>query len=240
MTMRVGSMALAAISVALAGCGSKNDSAVLDDTATTAAAAKTRTPSVEREVTGPQRRILAFGDSLFAGYGIGQENSYPAQLQAALRSRGINAAVTNAAVSGETSGAGRQRLAFVLDSQEVKPDLVLLELGGNDMLRGLSPQETRANFDSMLGELNKRGIPAVLMGMRAPPNYGADYQRDFDAIYGDMAKKHGAALIPFWLESIYRDPKLFQNDRIHPTREGIAELVTDTVDEVEAALPPAP
>ena len=237
MDMRVWSMALAAL--ALAACGSESGLAVRDDAASQAAPQAAPAASAEREVAGPERRILAFGDSLFAGYGIGPENSYPAQLEAAMRERGINASITNAAVSGETSGAGRQRLDFVLDGQAVKPDLVLLELGGNDMLRGLSPEETRANFDAMLGELGKRGIPVVLMGMRAPPNYGPDYQRAFDAIYGEMAEKHGAVLIPFWLESIYRNPGLFQDDRIHPTREGIARLVADTADEIEAALPPA-
>ena len=105
----------------------------------------------DQSVTGPERRILAFGDSLFAGYGVGLEHSYPAKLEAAMRAQGINVRVTNAAVSGETSAAGAQRLPFALDGQKVKPDLVLLELGGNDMLRRLSPEQTRASFVEMLG-----------------------------------------------------------------------------------------
>lgn len=193
--------------------------------------------AADKPVMGPERRIVAFGDSLFAGYNVAQEASYPARLQAALRAAGINAQVTNAGVSGDTSAAGRQRLAFTLDAQSAKPDLVILELGGNDLLRGLSPQETRANFAAMLDELKQRGIPVLLMGMRAPPNYGPEYQAQFDALYPDLAKQYGAALIPFWLESIYQDQTLFQQDRIHPTEEGIEALVSATVEQVAEALP---
>ena len=143
----------------------------------------------------------------------------------------------DAGVSGDTSAAGRQRLGFVLDQQAEKPDLVLLELGGNDMLRGIQPADTRANFEEMLEELQSRGIPVLLMGMRAPPNYGPEYQQQFDGLYGELASEYDAQLVPFWLESIYQDPSLFQSDRIHPTAEGIDALVADTLDEVLAALP---
>lgn len=191
----------------------------------------------EQPVMGPERHVLAFGDSLFAGYNVAQEDSYPAKLQAALRAKGINARVTNAGVSGDTSAAGRQRLGFTLDAQAAKPDLVILELGGNDLLRGLSPEETRANFVAMLDELKKRDIPVLLMGMRAPPNYGPEYQTAFDALYPALAKEYDAALIPFWLESIYQDQSLFQQDRIHPTEDGIEALVGATVAQVAGAIP---
>ncbi len=190
-------------------------------------------------VEGPERHILAFGDSLFAGYGIGATHSYPVKLEAALRARGINAVVTNAAISGETSGAGAQRLSFTLDAQERKPDLVLLELGGNDMLRAVPPEATRANFEAMLAELKKRDVAVLLMGMRAPPNYGLEYQRDFDSIYREMADRYDVGVIPFWLEAIYQDRSKFQDDHIHPTVEGVELLVRDTADAVAAALPPA-
>ncbi|WP_370187400.1 arylesterase [Qipengyuania sp.] len=217
---------------ALAACGSSADTAPAPD------AARTDSPAVASiAVEGPERRILAFGDSLFAGYGIGREHSYPAKLEAALREQGINAVITNAGISGETSGAGAQRLAFTLDAQEEKPDLVMLELGGNDMLRAIPPAATRANFEAMLEELKRRDIPVLLMGMRAPPNYGPEYQQEFDAIYGAMAQRYGAAIIPFWLEAIYQDPSLFQDDKIHPTTKGVDALVADTLDDVEAALP---
>lgn len=188
-------------------------------------------------VSGPERRIVAFGDSLFAGYGVDKADAYPAQLEAALRAAGVNARVTNAGISGDTSAAGRQRLAFTLDAQEAKPDLVILELGGNDLLRGLSPDETRANFEAMLDELRRREIPVLLMGMRSPPNYGAEFQQQFDGLYPALAEDYGVPLVPFWLETIYRDASLFQSDRIHPTEQGIARLVTATVDEVREALP---
>lgn len=190
-------------------------------------------------VTGPERRILAFGDSLFAGLGVGRERSYPAQLEAALRADGINARIANAGVSGDTTAAGRQRLAFTLDAQKPKPDLVLLELGANDMLRAVDPAETRRNLAAMLDEFARRDIPVVLMGMRAPPNYGADYQRAFDAIYTELGRRRGVTLVPFWLESVYQRPELFQADHLHPTVEGLAILAGATKDAVQGALPPA-
>ena len=158
-------------------------------------------------------------------------------MERALRQAGVNARVVDAGVSGDTSAAGRQRFGFVLDQQQVKPDLVMLELGGNDMLRGLDPSDTRANFEAMLEELQGRDIPVLLMGMRAPPNYGPDYQQRFDALYGELAREYGADLVPFWLESIYETPALFQSDRIHPTAEGIDVLVTNTLAEVQGTLP---
>ena len=188
-------------------------------------------------VMGEDVRIVAFGDSLFAGYGLAEAEGYPERLEAALRNRGVNARVIDAGVSGDTSAAGRDRLAFVLDAQGEKPDLFILELGGNDLLRGISVAETRANFEAMLGTLREREIPVLLMGMRSPPNYGPEYQAAFDAMYGELAREYGAALIPFWLEDIYQKPELFQSDRIHPTADGIEALVASTLDEVAAALP---
>jgi acyl-CoA thioesterase I len=188
-------------------------------------------------VMGEEVRILAFGDSLFAGYNLPEADGYPEKLEAALRARGTNARVIDAGVSGDTSAAGRDRLEFVLEGQTEKPDLFILELGGNDLLRGLSPDETRANFDAMLTTLTAAEIPVLIMGMRSPPNYGPEYTAQFDAIYGEMAETYGTALIAFWLEDIYEQPQLFQNDRIHPTAEGIEALVTSTIDEVAAALP---
>ncbi len=190
------------------------------------------------EVAGPERTILAFGDSLFAGYNVDAAQAYPAQLQAALRERGINANVVNAGVSGDTSAAGRARLTFTLDGQEQAPDLAIVELGGNDLLRGLRPSETRTNLDAILSELDRRGIPILLMGMRAPPNLGPDFAQEFDAIYPELAAKYDAELIPFWLESIYDKPRLIQADRVHPTAGGITVLVDNTVDTVARAVPP--
>lgn len=233
--MRIAPSSIVLSVLVLAGCGQQAAREAARDPGTPAP-----TSASERPVAGPERRILAFGDSLFAGLGVGIENSYPAQLQAALRKDGINARIVNAGVSGDTTAAARQRLAFTLDAQPSPPELVLLELGGNDMLRALSPEETRANFLAMLDELAERKIPVLLMGMRAPPNYGAEYQRAFDAIYAELGKREGVTLVPFWLETIYRRPELFQADRLHPTVEGLGELVGATKDAVKAALPPVP
>ena len=230
--MRLSSLSMPLAALRLAACGAQGEEAVAEQEP----AGETAAPA-DIAVEGEERRILAFGNSLFAGYNLAEHEGYPERLERALRQAGINARVVDAAVSGDTSAAGRQRLGFVLDQQAAKPDLVLLELGGNDMLRGLDPSDTRANFEAMLEELQGRDIPVLLMGMRAPPNYGPDYQQRFDALYGELAREYGADLVPFWLESIYETPALFQSDRIHPTAEGIDVLVTNTLDEVQGALP---
>lgn len=226
--MRLSRLSIVA-ALALAGCGGE-------------APQREPAPAAEQTadavpVTGPQRHILAFGDSLFAGYNVAKEESYPARLEAALRAQGIDAQVANAGVSGDTTAAGLQRLAFTLDSQEETPDLVILELGGNDLLRGLSPEETKANLASMLDILKQRGIPVLLMGMRAPPNYGPEFQQAFDALYPALAAEYGVELVPFFLEAVYDQPQLIQPDRIHPTAEGIETLVQATAGEVAEALP---
>lgn len=186
---------------------------------------------------GAQVPILALGDSLFAGYGLEPGQSYPARLEAALRAKGINARVANAGVSGDTTAGGLQRLDFALNGQATPPTLVIISLGGNDMLRGLSPAETHANLDAILGKLDERRIKVLLLGMLAAPNLGADYRQAFDPIYPALAKKHHAALVPFFLQPLIGKPQLVQADRIHPTLEGIDLLVADTVDEVAGALP---
>ncbi len=188
-------------------------------------------------VIGPERRILAFGDSLFAGYNLAEHEGYPEKLQASLRGRGINARVVDAAVSGDTTAAGRQRIAFVLDNLEQQPDLALVELGGNDLLRGITPEQTRENLEAILQEVTSRDIPVLLMGMRAPPNMGIEYQEEFDGIYPDLAAEYDAALVPFFLEPVYDKPELMLPDRIHPTAEGIEEIVLATIGSVTAALP---
>ncbi len=197
----------------------------------------TATPEAPRPPAGPERLIVAFGDSLYAGYGLKPGESWPSGIEKALWARGINAKVVNAGVSGDTTGAARARLAFVLDAQPRAPDLVAVGLGGNDMLRGLPPAQARANIDAILTELDKRKIPALVTGMLAAPNLGADYARDFNAIFPTLAKQHGAALVPFFLQPVLGKPELIQADHVHPTAKGIALIVADTVDDVEKALP---
>ena len=226
-----------ALSLALAACSGEADEAA--NAPEVAEDGEPALPAIP--VMGPERKIIAFGDSLFAGYGLDPRDSYPEKLEAALRAKGINADVINAGVSGDTTAAGLNRIGFTLASQkDTPPALFILELGGNDLLRGLSPEETKANLGKMLAMLKEQKVPVLLMGMRAPPNYGPEYQAQFDAIYRDLAKEYGAALIPFWLEDIYQETALFQQDKIHPTAEGIERLVGSTLDEVEGALPPAP
>lgn len=237
MTLRARTILGPVAALALTACGAEpavdEAPAVADETS----AAPFEEGAMPVPVMGEEVRIVAFGDSLFAGYNLPEPDGYPEKLEGALRARGINARVIDAGVSGDTSAAGRDRLAFTLEAQESAPDLFVLELGGNDLLRGISPEETRANFEAMLTTLREAGVPVLIMGMRSPPNYGPEYQAAFDAIYADMAEKYDAELIDFWLEDIYTKPELFQNDRIHPTAEGVEALVASTLDDVAAALP---
>jgi acyl-CoA thioesterase I len=180
--------------------------------------------------------VLAFGDSLTAGYGLAPGQSFPAQLQGALREADVSATVHNAGVSGDTTTGGKARLGWVIDALKAKPALVILELGGNDMLRGISPDQTRANLDEMLAELKRRGLPVLIAGMRASPNMGRDYQQRFDAIYPELARKYGAPLYPFFMEGVAAQPKLLLADSIHPTAEGVGIMVRGILPQVKAGL----
>lgn len=229
--MRMGGLSIL-LALGLASCG--NEAPAPQSPPTTAAV---EAPASAVPVAGPERHILALGDSLFAGYRLGRNQGYPEVLEARLRAQGINAQVTNAGVSGDTTAAGRQRVTFIVDGLATRPDLAIVELGGNDLLRGIPPSETRANLAAILAELRKRKIPVLLMGMRAPPNLGADFVAEFDALYPALAKEYDTALVPFFLEAIYARPELNQDDRIHPTAEGVKALVAATADQVAGALP---
>ncbi|PAL22637.1 arylesterase [Sphingopyxis sp. GW247-27LB] len=181
--------------------------------------------------------IIAFGDSLYAGYQLGPKEGLAPQLQAQLLADGVRARVQNAGVSGDTTAAGRQRLSFVLDHAKAKPALVLLGLGGNDMLRGIGPDQTRANLDAMLAELRKRDIPVLLTGMVAAPNLGADYAKAFDPIYPELAAKYDASLYPFILDNVVGKPELMLGDHIHPNAKGVKMIVGGLAPLVEGALP---
>lgn len=180
--------------------------------------------------------VLALGDSLFAGYNLPRAEAYPQQLETALRERGLNVRVQNAGVSGDTTAAGRQRLSFVLDSMTTKPDLALVEFGGNDMLRGLPPAEAKANLEAIVAELDRRDIDVVIMGMRAAPNLGSSYVSQFDGMYPELAEKYDADLVPFFIEPLIFDRSLVQNDQIHPTAAGVKAMVDHSVDDIAEAL----
>jgi acyl-CoA thioesterase-1 len=169
--------------------------------------------------------VVAFGDSLFAGYNLDQGQGFAPALQRALAAQGIAADVFNGGVSGDTSAAALQRLAFTLDGLPRKPDLVIVGLGGNDMLRGLSPDETRKNMDAILTELKKRGIETMLTGMLASPNMGPDYAKAFNSIYPDLAKAYGIKLYPFFLDGVIGHRDLQLPDGIHPNAKGIDLIV---------------
>ena len=206
------------------------------DDAGGAAAASSAPVVVAAAPQGPVRHVLAIGDSLFAGYGLRAEQAYPVRLGAALRAQGMAVEVVNASVSGDTTADGAARLGFSLDAQGAKPDLVLICLGGNDMLRGLPPAATRANLEAMMAELDRRHIPVVLMGMLAAPNLGPDYARAFDAIWPGLARAHHAVLVPFFLSAVIDRADLRQADHIHPTAAGVEAIVTATEGAVAGRL----
>jgi len=170
--------------------------------------------------------ILAFGDSLTAGYQLPVTQGFTAQLERALRARGIAATVHNAGVSGDTTSAGRKRLSFALDNLPRKPNLVMLGLGGNDVLRQIPVAETRANMIAMLDELRRRNIPVVLTGMRAPPNLGPDYVASFDRMYPELARQYRADLYPFVLAGVLGERRLMLPDGIHPNAKGVDVMAT--------------
>jgi acyl-CoA thioesterase I len=178
-------------------------------------------------------RIVAFGDSLTAGYGLPQDQAFPARLAARLEHDGYAITMLNAGVSGDTSSGGLARLDWTLSDH---PDLVLLELGANDALRGIDPKLTRANLDAILARLASRHIKVLLIGMKAPGNWGPAYQQSFDAIYPDLARKYGVPLYPFFLDGVALDEKLNQADMLHPNAAGVAVIVGRIAPVVERLL----
>ncbi|GGE79915.1 arylesterase [Sphingomonas prati] len=180
--------------------------------------------------------VLAFGDSLTAGYGLSPAQAFPTRLEAALRASGKPARVYNAGVSGDTTAAGRARLAWVLRGLKAKPDLAIVELGANDMLRGLKPAQTRANLDAILAEFSRRKIPVLVAGMRAAPNMGRPYAAAFEPIFPLLARKYRAPLYPFFLDGVAGNRTLLQADGMHPNARGVTVIVRRMLPAVRAAL----
>jgi acyl-CoA thioesterase-1 len=178
-------------------------------------------------------KILAFGDSLTAGFGLGPDEAFPAKLQAALRAKGYDATVINAGVSGDTTAGGLARLDWALGD---KPDYALVELGANDALRGIDPDEARGNLDRILNGLAAAKVKVLLMGMLAPRNWGPDYAQRFDSIYPDLAARHQVPLYRFFLDGVALDPKLNQADMLHPSAAGVDILVARTLPAIERLL----
>ena len=166
--------------------------------------------------------ILAFGDSLTAGYGLPAAAAFPARLEARLRAEGIDVKIVNGGVSGDTTTDGLARLDWALAD---KPDLVILALGANDALRGIAPSVVRGNLDKMIDKIIASGAKLLLLGMLAPTNWGAAYKEDFDRIYPDLAKAHNVPLDPFVLDGVAMNPALNQPDGLHPNERGVAVIV---------------
>ncbi len=183
-------------------------------------------------------RLLALGDSLTAGYGLPPGEGFVPRLQAALKARGRPVRVLDGGVSGDTTAGGLARLDWALADN---PQAAIVELGGNDGLRGLPPAETRRNLEAILQRLAARRIPVLLSGMLAPPNLGADYGREFRAVFHDLARAHpGVILDPFFLEGIAGEAALNQADGIHPNARGVERLVARILPAVEALLDRVP
>jgi acyl-CoA thioesterase I len=180
--------------------------------------------------------VLAFGDSLTAGYGLDPGLGFAPQLQATLRRHGIAANVVDGGVSGDTSAAARARLGWTLDGLKEKPDLVIVELGANDMLRSVALAETRGNLDAILAELGRRKIPVLLAGMRATRNSDPIYVQGFEALYPQLAAKYRVPLYPFFLEGVALTEGMSLPDGMHPNFRGVKVIVRRMTGPVKAAL----
>ena len=191
----------------------------------------TAAPALAQDV-----HILAFGDSLTAGYGLPRGQGFAPQLEDALRRNGVRAFVTDAGVSGNTAAAGRARLKWTLDGLKRKPDLAIVALGANDMLRGLGPRQTRADLDAIMAEFKRRDIKVVMAGMLAPPNLGSVYQRDYNGLFSALARQYDAELYPFFLAGVVGDRRLNLPDGVHPNFQGIKVMVSSILPTVLRAL----
>jgi len=186
---------------------------------------------------GPEIHILAFGDSLTAGYNLPPSKSFAAQLEERVQSQGRKVRVTNAGLSGDTTSGGRTRLAWSLQD---KPDLIILELGANDGLRGLDPVFMRENLDAMIQECLNTGARVILAGMRAPVNWGEAYRTEFEKVFPELAEKYGLPLYPFFLEGVITNPALLLEDGLHPNANGVERIVDGilplVLDEVDGLM----
>lgn len=178
-------------------------------------------------------KIVAFGDSLLAGFGLRANESFPAQLENALKKSGHEVDVTNAGVSGDTTTGGLSRLDWSIPDGT---DAVILVLGANDMLRGMEPELARKNLSEMIKRLKERKIAVLIGGMRAAPNLGADYARKFDSIYAELAKEYDVLIYPFFLDGVAGQRDLNMNDGIHPTPKGVSLIVERIMPSVESLI----
>lgn len=180
-----------------------------------------------------QVKIVGFGDSLMAGYLLPSNAAFPQQLEKALNDKGIEVSIENAGVSGDTTTGGLSRIDWSVPDGT---DLVILELGANDALRGIEPDITEKNLDEMLARLKQRGISVILAGMMAPPNMGKDYAAKFNPIYPKLAQKHGVPLYPFFLDGVATRKEFLLKDGMHPNEKGVETMVTNFMPTIEKSL----
>ncbi len=186
------------------------------------------------EVTANRPKIVAFGDSLTAGFGLTERESYPYLLQERLNADGYNYEVVNAGVSGDTSIGGLERVDWVLEQEGVQ--ILVLELGANDLLRGMPVSKMKSNLAQIIRKAKEKNVAVLLCGMLAPPNMGADYQRDYSSAFPDLATEHKVAYLPFLLENIALKRELNQADGIHPNAEGTKVMMANIYKELKPLL----
>ena len=179
-------------------------------------------PAISSGKEYPVKKLMIFGDSLTAGYGLEKTNSFSEKLSRALESRGRNVKIILSSVSGDTTSGGKARIDWALAE---KPDAILIELGANDGLRGINPKVSQNNLDYIIKKLQKHQVRTLLAGMLAPPNLGREYGDEFNNIYSSLAKKYNILFYPFFLEGVVANPQLNQNDGIHPNSIGVDEIV---------------
>lgn len=193
--------------------------------------------AISGDFAGDPVRIMVLGDSLVAGYGVTERQAFPVQLEQALLAAGHKVTVINAGVSGDTSAGGLSRLDWALAD---RPQLVILELGANDALRGLPPEQTRQNLEAMIIRLKRAGVTVLLAGMQAPRNLGFDYYTKFDRLYSELATRHQVAFYPFFLEGVATEARYNQADGIHPNPDGVQVIVRGILPMVEKLLAQLP
>lgn len=215
---KLGLISFIILSLLLGGCAAGGDAARSRNSA--------NRPLILPKDVSDKPRIVAFGDSLTAGFGLTENESYPYLLQQKLIADGFDYEVINAGVSGDTSLGGLERIDWVLDSGNVK--YLVLELGANDLLRGVPVAKMKANLDAIIKKAEARKIKVLLCGMLAPPTMGADYQRDFNSAFPDLANEHKANFLPFILENVALKKELNQADSIHPNADG-EKIMTENV-----------
>lgn len=215
---------LSVLALAAAACGTA------DEPDPSRAARPAASSTATSTAADARPRIVALGDSLTAGLGLDLSQAWPALIQERLDAEGYAYRVVNAGVSGDTSAGGRRRLDWVLEGNV---EVLVLELGANDGLRGLSIAEMKANLSAIIREAKSRGIDVLLCGMEAPPNFGPEYTRDYRAAFADLAAEHGVAFLPFFLQGVAGEPSLNQPDGIHPNVEGtrrVADLLWQSLE----------